>query len=58
MASPFADSRILVTGATGGIGAATAEAFCRDGCKEIIVTGRREELLKEKAKTWSDDYGC
>jgi 3-hydroxy acid dehydrogenase/malonic semialdehyde reductase len=58
MASPFADSRILLTGATGGIGAATAEAFCREGCKEIVVTGRREELLKEKAKAWSDTYGC
>ncbi|HEX2065519.1 MAG TPA: SDR family NAD(P)-dependent oxidoreductase [Candidatus Thermoplasmatota archaeon] len=58
MASPFADARILLTGATGGIGAATAEAFCREGCKEIVVTGRREELLKEKARTWSDTYGC
>jgi hypothetical protein len=58
MASPFAESRILVTGATSGIGAATAEAFCREGCKEIVVTGRREELLKERAKGWSDAYGC
>ncbi|MES2154150.1 MAG: SDR family NAD(P)-dependent oxidoreductase [bacterium] len=57
MASPFADSRVLITGATSGIGEATAEAFCREGCKEIIVTGRREEVLKEKAKGWSDRYG-
>lgn len=57
MASPFVDSRVLITGATSGIGEATAEAFCREGCKEIIVTGRREELLKEKAKGWSDRYG-
>ncbi|MEA3189868.1 MAG: hypothetical protein QOD77_450 [Thermoplasmata archaeon] len=53
----FGQARVLVTGATAGIGAATAEAFCRAGCKEIIVTGRREELLKERAKGWSDQYG-
>jgi len=53
----FSDARILLTGATSGIGAATAEAFCRAGCKELIVTGRREELLKEKAKGWSDEFG-
>lgn len=53
----FGQSRVLVTGATAGIGAATAEAFCRAGCKEIIVTGRREELLKQRAKGWSDEFG-
>ncbi|MFO1532724.1 MAG: SDR family NAD(P)-dependent oxidoreductase [Thermoplasmatota archaeon] len=57
MASPFRDARVLLTGATSGIGEATAQAFCRAGCKEMIVTGRREELLKEKAKAWSDQYG-
>lgn len=57
MASPFRDARILLTGATSGIGEATAEAFCRAGCKELIVTGRREEMLKAKAKAWSDSYG-
>jgi 3-hydroxy acid dehydrogenase / malonic semialdehyde reductase len=57
MASAFADQRILITGATSGIGEATTEAFCRAGCREIIVAGRREEVLKEKAKGWSDRYG-
>lgn len=55
--SPFRDSRILLTGATSGIGEATAEAFCRAGCRELIVAARREEMLKEKAKAWSDAYG-
>lgn len=55
--SPFRDSRILLTGATSGIGEATAEAFCRAGCRELIVAARREEVLKEKAKAWSDAYG-
>ncbi len=54
----FDGKRILVTGATSGIGAATAEAFCRAGCAELIVVGRREDLLQEKAKAWSDKYGC
>ena len=53
----FAGKRILITGATSGIGAATAEAFCKAGCEELILVGRREELLKERAKAWSDAYG-
>lgn len=54
----IAASRVLITGATSGIGAATAEAFCKAGAKEIIVTGRREERLKEMAEGWSDTYDC
>lgn len=53
----FDGKRILVTGATSGIGAATAEAFCRAGCEELIVVARREERLKEKAKRWNTTYG-
>lgn len=53
---PFETSRILVTGATSGIGAATAEAFCAAGAKEVIVTGRRDERLRELARGWSDRY--
>lgn len=54
----FAASRILVTGASSGIGAATAEAFCRAGAKEVIVTARRDDRLRELAKGWSDRYDC
>jgi 3-hydroxy acid dehydrogenase/malonic semialdehyde reductase len=53
----LSDARILITGATSGIGAATAEAFCRAGCKELIVAARREDILKAKAKEWSDEFG-
>ena len=49
-------ARVLVTGATSGIGEATAEAFCRAGVAELVITGRREERLKERAKAWSDDH--
>jgi NADP-dependent 3-hydroxy acid dehydrogenase YdfG len=52
----FESSRILVTGASAGIGAATAEAFCAAGAKEVIVTGRREERLRDLARGWSDKY--
>lgn len=40
---------VLITGATSGIGKATAEQFAKKGCS-IIITGRR----KEKLKTVSD----
>lgn len=39
---------ILVTGASSGIGKATAEALAREGAK-LIITARRETLLKEVA---------
>ncbi len=32
----------VITGATSGIGAATAKAFCKEGC-EVIILGRNEE---------------
>lgn len=52
----FESSRVLITGATAGIGAATAEAFCKAGAKEVIAIGRREERLKELAQGWSEKY--
>jgi 3-hydroxy acid dehydrogenase / malonic semialdehyde reductase len=52
----FESSRVLITGATAGIGAATAEAFCKAGAKEVIVTGRRDEKLRDLARDWSDIY--
>ena len=54
----FSSSRVLITGASSGIGAATAEAFCREGAKEVIVTGRRQEQLRALAEGWSDRYDC
>lgn len=43
-ASPFAGRLILVTGATSGIGGATARAFARVGGK-VIATGRNTDAL-------------
>lgn len=54
----FSSSRVLITGASSGIGAATAEAFCREGAKEVIVTGRRNDKLRDLAQGWSDRYDC
>ena len=39
----------IVTGASAGIGRATAELFCREGAK-VVAVARREERLKEMAE--------
>jgi 3-hydroxy acid dehydrogenase/malonic semialdehyde reductase len=52
----FSSARVLITGATAGIGQATAEAFCKAGVKEAIVVGRREEKLRDLAQGWSEKY--
>jgi len=44
----FAGKTIIVTGATSGIGRATAEAFGRDG-GSLILVGRQEAVLAEVA---------
>jgi NAD(P)-dependent dehydrogenase (short-subunit alcohol dehydrogenase family) len=39
----------LVTGGTSGIGKATMELFCREGC-QVLFTGRRRELGEQLVK--------
>lgn len=50
-------ARVLVTGASSGIGAATARAFCHAGAKEVVAIARRSERLQELAATWADETG-
>ena len=46
----------IVTGASAGIGRATAELFCREGAK-VVAGARREERLKELAEECKDAPG-
>ncbi|MEL7834730.1 SDR family NAD(P)-dependent oxidoreductase [Fodinibius sp. Rm-B-1B1-1] len=45
----------FITGATAGIGKATAELFAEAGC-HLILNGRRENRLKELKRTLEADY--
>lgn len=45
----FADKTIIVTGATSGIGRATAEAFGRER-GAVVIVGRNEDVLAEVAE--------
>jgi 3-hydroxy acid dehydrogenase/malonic semialdehyde reductase len=45
----------FITGATAGIGKATAEIFAKNGYN-IIITGRRKERLNELAAQLKNDY--
>jgi len=46
----------FITGATAGIGKATAELFAKNGY-HIIITGRRKERLEEFSKHLKSTYG-
>ncbi len=56
-ALPFKGRRVLVTGATAGIGAATAEAFCAQGASHLTIIGRREARLDDIAHRLADEHG-
>lgn len=45
MQNRLADKWVLITGATAGIGKATAQLFAESGCN-LVITGRRKERLK------------
>lgn len=47
---------VLITGATSGIGRATANIFAKNGHR-LIITGRREARLKELTSQLTTEYG-
>jgi NAD(P)-dependent dehydrogenase (short-subunit alcohol dehydrogenase family) len=44
----------VITGGATGIGLAIATSFAKEGCR-VIISGRREEKLREAAATWTGD---
>lgn len=57
MPLPFAGRKVLVTGATSGIGAAVADRFCAEGA-EVIAVGRRADRLEELSRRWADAHAA
>ncbi|MFM9951655.1 MAG: SDR family NAD(P)-dependent oxidoreductase [Saprospiraceae bacterium] len=51
-----ADKTVLISGATSGIGKATAVVFAQNGYR-LILTGRRIERLREVQAHLQDEYG-
>lgn len=56
MDTPFCGKTVLITGATGGIGLATAEYFAEQGAN-IIAWGRSKEKLAHIQSEFSKRYG-
>src|SRR5215212_4806258 len=50
------DKVAVITGASSGIGAATAEALATEGCA-VVVAARREERLDDLVGRINDDGG-
>jgi NADP-dependent 3-hydroxy acid dehydrogenase YdfG/Flp pilus assembly protein TadD len=53
--NPNSDKVVLITGATSGIGRATAAVFARNGFK-LILTGRRDDRLDEIKNSFEEEY--
>ncbi len=54
-AKPLVDKIVVITGATSGIGKATAEIFAENGYK-LILTGRRTDRLQEMQESFELQY--
>jgi len=52
-----ASQTVLVTGATSGIGRATAEIFAQNGYR-VIIAGRRHKRLETLKAQFEEDYGA